>query len=99
MKHDEFLKLCARKVAQYETAREDINVHIDRDDVYTVWACKTLQNSKCLMSATHSGALYYEFTLDGSNQRIYMDVYKKVENIPLSFNGEKLTNIPKYKGV
>ena len=91
MNHEEFMKLCARKVAEYENKREDIEVNIDRDDVFTVWSAKTLQNSKCLMSAPHKGAYYYEFTLNGDKNEIYMDVYSKVENIPLDIKGNKIT--------
>lgn len=40
MKHEDFLKLCARKVAEYENSRKDINVQIDRDNVFCVWSCK-----------------------------------------------------------
>lgn len=91
MNHDEFMKLAARKVAANESKREDIDVNIDRDDVFTVWSAKTLQNSKCLMSAPHKGAYYYEFTLNGDKNEIYMDVYYKVENIPLDIKGNKIT--------
>ena len=92
MKHEEFMKLAAKKVAEYENKREDIEVAIDRDDVFTVWSAKTLQNSKCLMSASNKRAYYYEFTMNGDKEEIYMDVYKKVENIPLNFKGAKITN-------
>lgn len=91
MRHEEFMKLAARKVAANESKREDIDVNIDRDDVFTVWSAKTLQNSKCLMSAPYKGAYYYEFTLNGDKNEIYMDVYSKVENIPLDIKGNKIT--------
>ena len=91
MNNDEFMKLAARKVAEHENKREDIDVNIDRDDVFIVWSAKTLQNSKCLMSAPHKGAYYYEFTLNGDKNEIYMDVYSKVENIPLDIKGNKVT--------
>ena len=91
MKHEEFLKLCARKVAEYENNRKDINVQIDRDNVFCVWSCKTLQNSKCLMSAPHRGAMYYEFTHNGDKHEIYMDVYSKDINISLAEDGTQIT--------
>ena len=34
MQHEEFMKLCARKVAEYENRRDDVDVEIDRDDVF-----------------------------------------------------------------
>ncbi|NVF11893.1 hypothetical protein HV819_07865 [Anaerococcus sp. AGMB00486] len=88
MKHEEFLKLSQRKVAEYENKRVDIKEEIDADDVFAVWTCKTLQNSKCLMSTPIKGAYYYEFTYNGDMGEIYMVVYKKVENIPLNEEGK-----------
>lgn len=93
MKHEEFMKLAAKKVAEYENKREDIEVTIDRDDVFTVWSAKTLQNSKCLMSAPHKRAYYYEFTMNGDKEEIYMDVYKKVVNKVLDFSGQEKTEL------
>ncbi len=91
MKHEEFMKLCARKVAEYENKRDDIDVEIDRDGVFCVWSCKTLQNSKCLMSAPHKGAKYYEFTHNGDRHEVYMDVYSKDINIALTEDGKPIT--------
>lgn len=90
IKHEEFIKLCQRQVAKYENSRVANINDIDRDDVFTVWSCKTLQNSKCLMSTPVKGAYYYEFTYNGDKGEIYMDVYKKLENIPLDEKGEKI---------
>lgn len=92
MVHEEFIKLCSRKVAEFENSRVDIiRNDIDRDDVFCVWSCKTLQNSKCLMSCKHKGAYYYEFTLNGDRKEIYMDVYKKLVNKALDFEGKEIT--------
>lgn len=90
IRHEEFLRLCQRKVAGYENKRVDIKEEIDTDDVFLVWSCKTLQNSKCLMSTPVKGAYYYEFTMNGDKEEIYMDVYKKVENIHLDENGKRI---------
>lgn len=81
IKHEEFIEVCKRKVASYESVRPDIDINIaeniDVKDIFIVWSCKTLQNSKCLMSTKHKGAYYYEFTMNGDKEEIYMDVYKK----------------------
>lgn len=90
IKHEEFLRLSQRKVAEYENKRVDIKEEIDADDVFIVWSCKTLQNSKALLSARHKGAYYYEFTYNGDKGEIYMDVYKKVENIHLDEKGKRI---------
>ena len=84
MKHEQFLELIKRKVAIHESLRSDFDADfaekIDIKDVFIVWSCKTLQNSKALLSMPHKGAYYYEFTLNGDKNEIYMDVYKKIIN-------------------
>lgn len=81
--HEEFINIATEKVVDYENNRKDISEKITREDVFTVWSCKTLQNSKALLSAKNKGAYYYEFTLNGDKSEIYMDVYKKQENIKI----------------
>lgn len=46
-----------------------------------VWACKTLQNYKALLSTTVSGdGIYAEYTYNGDKQELYEDVYCKLTN-------------------
>ena len=90
IKNEKFLRLCQRKVAEYENKRVDIKEEIDADNVFLVWSCKTLQNSKCLMSTPVKGAYYYEFTYNGDEGEIYMVFYKKVENIHLDEKGKTI---------
>lgn len=57
------------------------NVHINLDEVYIMWVCKTLQNYKALASTTVNGdGVYVEYTYDGDKQRLYEDVYIKQLN-------------------
>ncbi len=56
------------------------NVQITVDDVYIVWLCKTLQNSKALLSTTLCDGMYYEVTYNGDKNKFYFDAYKKFEN-------------------
>lgn len=81
--HEEFIDEAIVRVADYENKREDIKDLVTVEDVCIVWSCKTLQNSKALLSAKHKGAYYYEFTLNGDKSEIYMDVYKKQKNIKI----------------
>lgn len=66
--------------------RDYANEHLDKSDnpidfdVYIVWYCKTLQNWKALASTTLLDGMYYELTLNGDKQEIYLDAYKKFEN-------------------
>ena len=89
--NERFISLCVQKVMLYENAREDQDEFLNIDDVFVVWSCKTLQNSKCLVSAKNKEAYYYEFTMNGDKGEIYMDVYNKVENIPLHLDGNIIT--------
>ena len=43
--------------------------------------CKTLQNSKALVSTTLFDGMYYELTYNGDKKELYLDAYKKWENI------------------
>ena len=52
----------------------------DDTEVFCVWSCKTLQNYKCLLSATAEDCPYFELTYDGNHNRWYVDVYDKQEN-------------------
>jgi len=54
---------------------------IDLSNVYVVWACKTLQNYKALLSTTVSGdGVYVEYTYNGDKQELYEDFYIKASN-------------------
>lgn len=84
MKHEDFIKRAKSEVVRYESIRpeisRDVSEKLNIKDVFVVWSCKTLQNSKALMSMAHKGALYYEFTLNGDKGKMYMDAYKKELN-------------------
>lgn len=82
MDNGKFLEICKREVAKY------VNEHIDKtdkkeiteNDVFVVWACKTLQNNKALLSTTLYDGMYYEITFNGDKKELYFDAYKKWEN-------------------
>ena len=70
-----------------QLVRDYILNHLDKSDetpqfdVYTVWKCKTLQNWKYLLASTLPDGMYYELTYNGDKKELYMDAYKKWENI------------------
>lgn len=82
MGNDTFFDLCKRAVVEYFNQHADKTDHkkITEDDVFIVWACKTLQNNKALVSTTVPDGMYYEVTYDGDKQQAYVDVYKKWQN-------------------
>lgn len=83
MKDDVFDKDCRNLVVNYSNQHIDKtdNTLITGEDVFVVWQCKTLQNRKALLSTTLSDGMYYELTYNGDKNQIYLDAYKKQENI------------------
>ena len=83
MSNDLFYSLCKAIVVDYYNKRADAtdNKHITEDDVFIVWSCKTLQNNKALVSTTVCDGMYYELTYNGDKDEVYVDAYKKWENI------------------
>ena len=82
MGNEKFKKLCKMAVIRYVNERlEDDREYITKDNVYIVWLCKVLQNNKALVSTTLEDGMYYEVTYNGDKDELYLDAYKKVENV------------------
>lgn len=81
-----FEVICKNLVIDYfnNKAEKTDNKKINIKDVYVVWMCKTLKNSKALLSTNVSDGMYYEITYNGDEDEIYFDAYKKWENILIS---------------
>ena len=75
-----FLDLARLQVKQYVLDHMDKSEPIPEFDVYVVWACKTLQNCKALISTSLPDGMYYECTYNGDKKEMYLDAYKKFEN-------------------
>ena len=88
MNEKEFVKLVKKTVADYANQHMDKtdDKQITEDDVFIVWMCKTLQNSKAMASTTLFDGMYYELTYNGNKQELYLDAYKKWENKCISIN-------------
>ena len=82
MNEKEFVKLVKKAVADYVNQNLDKTdgKKITEDDVFIVWMCKPLQNSKALASTTLFDGMYYELTFNGNKQELYVDAYKKWQN-------------------
>ena len=83
MDSQKFISLCKRLIVDYFNSRAEKTdgMRIGVDDVFVVWSCKTLQNNKALLSTTVSDGMYYEITYNGDKKQVYLDAYKKWENI------------------
>lgn len=89
MTEKKFFELVKKLVADYTNEHLDKtdDKQITTDDVYVVWYCKTLQNWKALASTTLFDGMYYELTLNGDKQELYLDAYKKFENRAIKVEG------------
>lgn len=82
MNEKEFVALVKKTVADYANSKLDKTdgKKITEEDVFIVWMCKTLQNSKAMASTTLFDGMYYELTFNGNKREMYVDAYKKWEN-------------------
>lgn len=80
MRNEDFIEKCKKLVKEYAIEHLDKSDEIPEFKVYVVWMCKTLQNSKALLSTSLSDGMYYELTMNGDKKEIYFDAYKKFEN-------------------
>lgn len=84
MPNKEFEELCISAVKNYINSKldkTDAKSSIIEKDIYIVWLCKSLQNNKALLSTTLPDGMYYELTYNGDKKELYLDAYKKFENI------------------
>ena len=88
MDTDKFLNLCKKTVRKYTEEHLDKTDDKIDFDVFVVWSCKTLQNSKALLSTTLFDGMYYELTYNGDKKELYFDAYKKFENRCIKLGGE-----------
>lgn len=86
MNEKEFVALVKKTVADYANQNLDKTdgKKITEDDVFIVWMCKTLQNSKAMASTTLFDGMYYELTFNGNKQELYVDAYKKWQNFTVA---------------
>lgn len=75
------IEFAKRIVRNYVIAQLNKTDYPPYFDVYVVWFCKTLQNWKALISTSLPDGMYYEVTYDGDKERVYVDAYKKFQNI------------------
>ena len=94
MGNENFEKVVKAAVNRYVNERLDKSdgKKITEDDVFIVWYCKTLQNNKALASTTLSDGMYYELTYNGDKDELYLDAYKKWENICIPKPAENIKN-------
>lgn len=91
MNEKEFYDICKQFVLAYvrdNMDKTDGN-EMTTDDVFVVWMCKTLQNNKALVSTNLRDRMYYEITYNGDKKELYLDAYKKWENVCIRMHGKE----------
>lgn len=86
MRDKAFIELVKKTVVDYVNNHLDKTdaKYIDESEVFIVWMCKTLQNNKALASTTLLDGMYYELTYNGDKKELYLDAYKKWQNMRIS---------------
>lgn len=86
MGNNDFEKIAKQTVVDYVNKKLDKTdgKKITEKDVFIVWSCKTLQNNKALASTALPDGMYYELTYNGDKDELYLDAYKKWENLCIS---------------
>jgi hypothetical protein len=87
MDNKDFVIKAKKAVVDYFNEKVEKTDHfkITEADVYVVWLSKTLQNNKALLSTTVSDGMYYEITFNGDKNEMYVDAYRKWENLTIRF--------------
>ena len=81
----EYESVCKNALVEWYDAHHETKITLE--NVFVVWACKTLQNYKALLSTTVSGdGIYAEYTYNGDKQELYENGLRTSsrphENIP-----------------
>lgn len=77
----QFTEKAKQMVADYSNKMNIIDEYkVTPELIYVVWACKTLQNNKALLSTNVPDGRYYEVTYNGDKQEFYFDAYIKEHN-------------------
>lgn len=83
MTEQEFRRLAIQAVQTYYIENNKSYI-IDKDKISIVWQCRVLQNYKATLTVVPPNGMYFEATYNGDKNELYLDVYKKVDNICLS---------------
>lgn len=85
MNSEKFINECKFRVTFNHNDKVDTlkgeNDFIQKENVHCVWFNKSLQNFKGLFVTIPLDGKYYECTYNGDKKELYLDVYKKEENI------------------
>ena len=87
MGDQEFISAAKKAIVKaFNKRKGSLHPPLKEEELYVVWLAKALQNNKALLSTSRSGdGLYFGVTNNGDKNEMYLDVYKKQENICLPY--------------
>ncbi|WP_312541414.1 DUF6275 family protein [Enterococcus sp.] len=87
MGDQEFVTAAKKAIVKaFNERKGPLHPQLKEEELYVVWLVKALQNNKALLSTSRSGdGLYFEITNNGDKNEMYLDVYKKQENIRVPY--------------
>ena len=88
MSNNEFYDLVRQVVSDYSGEKID--------NIYVVWMSKTLQNNKALLSSISPDDMYYELTYNGNTKELYLDAYKKWQNLLYNVQNEDVISNSRF---
>lgn len=76
--NNNYFELIAKRMVLQEIEKK-LKKEIRREDVFTIWMTKVLQNNKAIFGSVLTNDLY-EITYNGDKNEFYIDKYQKIEN-------------------
>jgi len=82
---DRFLMLAKRAVVMNYNKHRDPqrSQELTMGSVYIVWFSKTLGNWKAIVASPVARSLFWEITYNGHKSEVYVDIYKKLNNVKI----------------
>jgi hypothetical protein len=83
---DAFINLAKRLVVENYNKHRDAerSSELPYDGVYIVWFAKMLWNWKAIVASPIVRGLIWEVTSNGYKHEVYIDVYKKLNNVKIN---------------